>query len=147
LVEQDPVHPAPANTPNPYTSAARLDIPVLFVSGTNDCMCKAMGEDYPAYANATKSRCRVFSNVTGADHCQWAALTGLEEFACVLIEKSKGCKPDLTAQQQQAIALKYVVPFFDYVAKHNRTAWQSLVSELDDDKAKGAVTWEHEGCQ
>merc|ERR550514_168587 len=41
IFDNDPVVPVPADTPDPFVSAAKLKIPVLFLSGTNDCMVKS----------------------------------------------------------------------------------------------------------
>lgn len=145
----DPFAPAPApGTPNPYESAPRLKIPALFVSGTQDCMVKPLNENYPFYTNMTQSPCRIFANVTGADHCQWADLSGLAQAACAFTEKfaSGGCKTTLAATDQQAYAVKYVLPFFEAVTKGNAAAMSSLLSELDDDSQKDATIHEFNGC-
>merc|ERR1711920_225549 len=143
----DPFAPAPApGTTNPYDTAPRLKIPALFVSGTKDCMVKALVEDYPMYANMTQSRCRIFANVTGADHCQWASLSSLAHAACVAGETLGGCKPDLSAQDQQQYAIKYVLPFFEWITKGNVGAVSSLLSDLEQDSKQGAVAYEFNGC-
>lgn len=130
--------------PEPYDSAPRLTIPAMFVSGTADCLVKAMTEDYPAYASMARSPCRIFANVTGADHCQWAGLGGLERSACVLAEGmgGKGCKPSLTAAQQQAVAVSYVSTFFDFVTKGDAASKGALFQRLDADAASGAAIYE-----
>lgn len=142
----DPDHPSPPNTPNPYDSVARLTIPALFVSGTEDCMVKAMTEDFPAYANMTRSKCRVFSNVTGADHCQWAGLKALELKTCNLIEKTIGCKPDITPDEQQQLALRYALPFADYIAKSDVASFAALVAAMKADGNAGQTIFTFEGC-
>jgi len=142
IFSSDPFAPHPQGTPDPYVSASRLTIPALLVSGTSDCMVTAMGEDYPAYAAMTKSTCRVFANVTGADHCQWANLGGMEMAGCVLLEKFKGCKPTISAQQQQSVAADYVATWFDFVAKGAASSRTLLFNRLDADQAEAKVTWE-----
>lgn len=145
----DPFAPAPApGTPDPYASAPRLAIPALFVSGTEDCMVKPLAENYPFYTKMTQSPCRIFANVTGADHCQWAALSGLAQTACAFTEKfaSGGCKTALSATDQQAFAVKYVLPFFEAVTKGNSVAMSGLLSSLDVDSQTGATIHEFNGC-
>jgi len=145
----DPFAPAPApGTPDPYASAPRLAIPALFVSGTEDCMVKPLAENYPFYTEMTQSPCRIFANVTGADHCQWAALSGLAQTACAFTEKfaSGGCKTGLSATDQQAFAVKYVLPFFEAVTKGNSVAMSGLLSSLDVDSQTGATIHEFNGC-
>merc|ERR1711907_770311 len=84
----DPFAPAPApGTPYPYDSAPRLTIPALFVSGAADCMVKPLEENYPFYKDMSRSSCRIFANVTGADHCQWAGLSKVALAACKLTER------------------------------------------------------------
>merc|ERR1712194_319447 len=117
----DPFAPAPApGTPDPYASAPRLAIPALFVSGTEDCMVKPLAENYPFYTEMTQSPCRIFANVTGADHCQWAGLSRIAQASCVALEKATfPCKPSLSAREQQSFALKYVLPFLEFITKGN----------------------------
>lgn len=143
VFDSDPFAPHPKGTPDPYLSAGRLSIPALLVSGTSDCVVTAMGEDYPAYAAMTRSTCRVFVNVTGADHCQWAGLGALEQAGCVLMEKLKGCKPGISAKEQQAIAVDYVSTWFDFVAKGDTASQAQLFNKFDSDRSEGKATWEH----
>jgi len=111
-------------------------------------MVKPLEENYPFYTNMTQSRCRIFANVTGADHCQWAALTGLAHAACSFSEKfaSGGCKPTLSAADQQRFAVKYVLPFFEAVTKSNSAAMSGLLSDLEADSRSGATVHEFNGC-
>lgn len=134
-------------TPDPYLTARRLSIPALFVSGTEDCMVKPLVENYPMYTNMTNSPCRIFANVTGADHCQWAGLSRVAHAACVALEKAAfPCRPTLTAAEQQGYALKYVVPFFESVTKSDPDSLSNLLSMLDDDSANSAIIREFSGC-
>lgn len=131
---------------DPYETAQRLTIPALFVSGTRDCMVKPMQENYPFYKDMTHSTCRIFTNVTGADHCQWAGLKPVALGSCVVLEKLKGCAPQLSATAQQDYALKYVYPFFEYVTRGNDVALSGLFKTLNDDSQSGSVIHEHSGC-
>lgn len=133
--------------PNPYATAPRLKIPALFLSGTEDCMVKPLVENYPMYTNMTHSPCRIFANVTGADHCQWAGLSAVAQAACVALEKAAfPCKPSLSAKEQQAFALKYVLPFFEAVTKGNTAALTGVLADLRTDASRGAVIYEFDGC-
>lgn len=133
--------------PDPYETARRLSIPALFVSGTRDCMVKPLEENYPFFRNMTHSSCRIFANVTGADHCQWAGLSSVAQAACVELEKvAMQCGPTLSAKEQQAVALKYILPFFDFVTQGDSSSLGTLLSQLDADDAQGAVLFESNGC-
>lgn len=144
IFSNDPVVPVPADTPDPFASAARLSIPVLFLSGTHDCMVKSENENYPAYRNMTKSPCRVFANVAGADHCQFEHQGALASLSCKAIEGVMGCSPSLSAEAQQALSTKYMLLFADYVTKGDGSALQSLLQELAGDGDIESV--EHAGC-
>lgn len=135
---------APAD---PYVTARRLAIPALFVSGTADCMVKPLVENYPMYGNMSRSPCRIFANVTGADHCQWAGLTAVAHAACLALERAAfSCKVTLSAAEQQSFALKYVLPFFESVTKGASSALSGLLTTLETDSANGGVIYEHAGC-
>merc|ERR1712070_197231 len=140
----DPVVPVPADTPDPFASAARLSIPVLFLSGTHDCMVKSEKENYPAYRNMTKSPCRVFANVDGADHCQFEKQGALALLSCKAIEGFMGCSPGMSAGAQQALSTKYMLLFADYVTKGDGSALQALLQQLGGDSDIESV--EHAGC-
>jgi len=144
VFSNDPVVPVPADTPDPFTSAAKLSIPVLFLSGTHDCMVKSDKENYPAYQSMTKSPCRVFANVDGADHCQFEKQGALALLACKAIEGVKGCSPSMSPDSQQALSVKYATLFADYVTKADSAALQSLLQELGSDGH--IASFEHEGC-
>merc|ERR1712048_1407511 len=103
----DPFAQVPADTPDPYKSASRLTIPALFLAGSNDCMVKPMTEVYWAYGNMTKSSCRTFANVNGADHCQFEKQGPLAYAACTLIETTMGCGPAMTPGAQQDLSTRY----------------------------------------
>lgn len=144
IFDNDPVVPVPADTPDPFASAERLTIPVLFLSGTNDCMVKSANENYPAYQSMTKSPCRVFANVDGADHCQFEKQGAMALFACKLIESTMGCKPTMSPDAQQSLSAKYTGLFADYVTKGDSSALQSLMDGLGSDS--GISSFEHVGC-
>lgn len=144
IFSNDPVVPVPADTPDPFASAAKLNIPVLFLSGTHDCMVKSEAENYPAYTSMTKSPCRVFANVDGADHCQFEKQGALALFSCKAIEKIMGCSPSMSPDSQQALSVKYATLFADYVTKGDSAAMESLLQELGSDG--GIASFEHEGC-
>jgi len=142
----DPVVPVPAGTPDPFVSATRLRIPVLFLSGVNDCMVKSLHEPYPAYISMTNSPCRIFTNITGADHCQFETQGGLAAGACKAIEKFKGCSPSISAKAQQDISAKYTLMFADFVLKGDQFAMNSLMGSLHSDAAAGTLSFEFDGC-
>jgi len=144
VFDNDPVVPVPADTPDPFVSAAKLKIPVLFLSGTHDCMVKSENENYPAYQSMAASPCRIFANVDGADHCQFEHQGAMALFACKLIEAAMGCKPTMSPDAQQALSAKYTVMFAEYVAKGDQGALQSLMEGLGADS--GISSFEHEGC-
>jgi pimeloyl-ACP methyl ester carboxylesterase len=144
IFSNDPVVPVPADTPDPFASAAKLDIPVLFLSGTHDCMVKSEDENYPAYTSMTESSCRVFANVDGADHCQFEKQGVLALLSCKAIEGLKGCSPSMSPDSQQALSVKYATLFADYVTKGDAAALQSLLHELGSDD--GIASFEHQGC-
>jgi len=144
IFDNDPVVPVPAGTPDPFVSSAKLKIPVLFLSGTNDCMVKSENENYPAYQNMTKSPCRIFANVDGADHCQFEHQGALALFACKAIEGVIGCKPSMSPGVQQALSAKYTALFADYVTKNDLGALQSLMDGFGSDS--GIKSFEHVGC-
>jgi hypothetical protein len=143
----DPVVPVPADTPDPFVSAPRLEIPALFLSGKNDCMVKSLHEPYPAYVSMTKSPCRIFTNITGADHCQFEAQGALAYAGCTGIELFMGCGPAISQTQQQAISVKYTLMFADYVLKGDQSAITSLKSTLQSDATDGTLEFEFEGCE
>lgn len=144
IFNNDPVVPVPEGTPDPFVSAAKLKIPVLFLSGTNDCMVKSENENYPAYQSMTDSPCRIFANVEGADHCQFEHQGAMALFACKLIERTMGCKPSMSPDAQQALSAKYATMFADYVTKGDQSALESLMDGLGSDS--GIKSFEHEGC-
>jgi dienelactone hydrolase len=144
IFDNDPVVPVPADTPDPFVSAKKLEIPVLFLSGTNDCMVKSEAENYPAYQSMVKSPCRVFANVQGADHCQFEKQGAAALFACKLIEGVMGCKPTMSPDAQQSLSAKYTLFFADFVTKGDEAALQSLMDGLGSDS--GISSFEHVGC-
>jgi len=144
IFDNDPVVPVPADTPDPFKSAAKLEIPVLFLSGTNDCMVKSENENYPANQSMTGSPCRIFANVDGADHCQFEHQGALALFSCKLIEATMGCKPSVAPDAQQALSAKYTVMFAEYVTKSDQSSLQTLMDGLAADS--GIKSFEHQGC-
>jgi len=142
----DPVVPVPAGTPDPFVSAARLEIPVLFLSGQNDCMVKSLHEPYPAYVSMNKSPCRIFTNITGADHCQFEYQGALAYTGCTGIELFMGCGPAISSTAQQAISVKYTMMFADFVLKGDQSSMSTLLSDLQSDAAAGTLMYEYEGC-
>ena len=68
--------------------------------------------------------------------------------ACKLTQSfaSGGCKPTLSAKEQQAYAVKYVLPFFEAITKSNSAAMTDLLSDLKGDAAKAATVYELDGC-
>jgi len=144
IFNNDPVVPVPADTPDPFVSAAKLKIPVLFLSGTNDCMVKSENENYPAYQSMSKSPCRIFANVDGADHCQFEHQSAMALFACKLIERTMGCKPSMSPDAQQALSAKFTGMFADYVTKGDQSALESLMDGLGADS--GIKSFEYDGC-
>lgn len=134
-------------TPDPYETAPRLSIPALFVSGTEDCMVAPLEENYPMFTKMARSPCRIFANVSGADHCQWAGLSAVAHASCVALEKAAfPCRPSLGAAEQQRLALKYVLPFFDFVTRDHSEALAGLLADLKSDDAQGVVIHEVGGC-
>merc|ERR1712079_756697 len=144
IFNNDPVVPVPADTPDPFVSSAKLNIPVLFLSGTHDCMVKSANENYLAYQNMTKSPCRMFANVDGADHCQFEHQGALALFACKAIEAVMGCRPSMSPSDQQDLSAKYTVLFAAYVTKNDMTALGSLMDGLGSDG--GIASFEYDGC-
>lgn len=142
----DPVAVVPEDTPDPFVSAPKLEIPVMFLSGTSDVMVKSLHENYPAYLSMTKSPCRIFTNITGADHCQFESQGALAYASCTAIELFMGGGPAIPAATQQAISAKYTLMFADYVLKGDQSAMQSLMGDLNSDASAGTLSFEFEGC-
>jgi len=121
-----------------HTAIKLLTTPIFWITGTSDCIC------LPAYqleefSNVT-SKCKYFANMNNGTHCMFATADTIDLFLCTELENIYGCgNRRLPRNTQQALTLKYSVPFVDYVLKGDTAAKATLDKVLDEDEKGGIL--------
>jgi dienelactone hydrolase len=117
---------AAANTsPSSIQAAANVNIPTLLFAGEFDCVTPPSQHQYPMY-EATASQQKIIVDILGGGHCFF----GDPNFFCSVGEGSCNPQPAISRQQQQAITLNFLNPYFDYMLKNEFESWLVFLDSL-----------------
>eukprot|EP01089_Gocevia_fonbrunei_P003236 TRINITY_DN13159_c0_g1_i1.p1 TRINITY_DN13159_c0_g1~~TRINITY_DN13159_c0_g1_i1.p1 ORF type:complete len:174 (+),score=26.14 TRINITY_DN13159_c0_g1_i1:95-616(+) len=116
-------------------------LPILFITGTSDCICPDTID--LGYYHISPSACKYFVDIVNATHCAFASPLTIAEFFCFDYELYDGCgfAASLTVSTQQALVLKYVVPWLQWQLKSIPTAKYSLNAALNIDQTHKIINY------
>eukprot|EP00756_Hemistasia_phaeocysticola_P058434 Hpha_TRINITY_DN35062_c0_g1::TRINITY_DN35062_c0_g1_i1::g.82710::m.82710 len=114
-----------------------ITVPVLVVSGSQDCGSNALDKmARPFYGNVSSAR-KVLVVLGGADHCQWANDTEKFLGVCHSFVKNECHSIDAATQQQAGVTLlNAFLP-----AMRSSEDWDSFEALLASGEAKGTWTY------
>lgn len=107
------------------TSATRVTVPSLILSGSNDGVAPPVDHSTPMYNNLASS-CKTFLNVIGGGHCYYANTN----FNCDFGESSSSTGISITRAEQQDITYDYVNLWLDYTLKGACNAFSEFQDSL-----------------
>jgi len=106
---------APEDTrPSAVKASNRVNIPTLIISGENDCITKPEVHQLPIFENLL-STSKILLTIKGASHCQMAD----KNFLCDLAERTCSPAPSVSREEQQAIIIRYLVPWLNLYLKND----------------------------
>jgi dienelactone hydrolase len=99
---------AAETNPSTIAAAGLINVPVLNMAGTNDCVTPPADHQILMY-NATASNCKAYVSITGGNHCQFAN----SNTNCSLGELT--CTPAATISRtvQHQRMFQYLIPWLD----------------------------------
>jgi predicted dienelactone hydrolase len=104
---------SPAETrPSSIIASARIRVPSLIISGDHDCITKPDEHQIPIF-NGLQSISKILLTIKGGSHCQMAD----KSFPCNLAELTCGPSASVTREEQQAIVIRYLVPWLNCYLK------------------------------
>ncbi|MCB0815674.1 MAG: dienelactone hydrolase family protein, partial [Flavobacteriales bacterium] len=107
------VNYAPAETnPSSIAAASNVNIPVLVIAGSEDCVTPPASNQVPMY-NAVPSGCKAYVELTGGGHCNFAN----SNFNCSFGEFTCGGAGSLGRPAQQALAQQHTLLWLDRFLK------------------------------
>ncbi len=119
---------AAANTnPSAIDVAPEVSVPSLSFAGSYDCITPAAQQALPIYEALDSNACKIYVNVDGASHCQFAdANTN-----CNLGQVLSGCSsPPITAVAQQTLVNNILQPWLKVNLKSISGIWTPLMDTL-----------------
>ncbi len=120
---------APLNTrPSSIYAASDLEIPAMILAGKNDCVTRPEIHQIPIYLNL-KSLSKIIITIKGGNHCQMAD----RSTKCRFAESTCRPGPEITDKAQQAIVLKYLLPWLDFHLKGNLASGEQFDALLESD--------------
>jgi predicted dienelactone hydrolase len=104
---------APEDTrPSAIKASALVNIPSLIISAENDCITKPEAHQIPIF-ESLRSTSKILLTIKGASHCQMAD----KSFPCNMAELTCGRAPSVSREEQQAIVIRYLVPWLNLYLK------------------------------
>jgi predicted dienelactone hydrolase len=120
---------APLNTrPSSIDAASELEIPSMIIAGKNDCVTRPEIHQAPIYYNL-KSLSKIIITIKGGSHCQMADRSS----KCRLAESTCRPGPEITEKAQQAIVLKYLLPWLNFHLKGDLASANKFDALLESD--------------
>lgn len=121
--------------PSTLQAASLTEVPVLLITGSNDCITSLAEHQQPLYESSASGD-KTSIVITGGNHCQM----GSENTLCKLGEKMKGCKAGISRDEQHKILGRYLIPWLRFYLKGDVAAGALFNSTLSSDKA---VVYQH----
>ncbi len=122
---------APAETtPSAISAAAGIQRPALIFSGINDCVAPPADHQLPMY-NALASGCKSYLGIVGGDHCQFAS----SNFNCTFGQSTCSPQAAISATEQQAYVLNYLIPWLDHYLKNDCTQGEAFQNNVTNNAA------------
>lgn len=113
--------------PSAIAAAANIDIPVLTLAGSEDCVVMAGGAPIDIYNGLTSTPYKAYVEITDASHCQFGiASTGS---LCTLGEFCGGFLSLSVQHTQMFLSAK---PWLDYFLKGDCDAWEDFKDNLEN---------------
>jgi predicted dienelactone hydrolase len=120
---------APLDTrPSSINAASEIEIPSMILAGKNDCVTRPEIHQVPIYSNL-KSHSKIIIIIKGASHCQMAE----RSTKCRLAESTCKPGPEITDKAQQAIVLKYLLPWLNFHLKGDLASAEQFEALLESD--------------
>jgi predicted dienelactone hydrolase len=115
--------------PSASEAAARITIPALIISGSEDCITPSHKHQLPIY-NGLASSQKTLLTINGGTHCP----LGAEKSRCVRGEKISGCSNKLPHTRQLEILAAYLIPWLKYTLMGDTESADAFDSKLSTDK-------------
>jgi dienelactone hydrolase len=120
---------APLNTrPSSIDAASELEIPSMILAGKNDCVTRPEIHQIPIFLNL-KSPFKIIITIKGGSHCQMAE----RNTKCRFAESTCRPGPEITDKAQQAIVLKYLLPWLNFHLKGDLASAEQFDALLESD--------------
>jgi predicted dienelactone hydrolase len=120
---------APADTrPSAVKASGRVIIPTMIISGTNDCITKPEAHQIPIF-EGLHSTSKILLTIKGASHCQMAD----KSFPCDMAELTCGPAPSVSREEQQAVIIRYLVPWLNFYLKRDSASASIFGSMISSD--------------
>jgi predicted dienelactone hydrolase len=120
---------APEDTrPSSVKASALVNIPTLIISGENDCITKPEVHQIPIFENLPNTS-KILLTIKGASHCQMAD----KNFLCDLAERTCSPSPSVSREEQQAIIIRYLVPWLNLYLKRDSASASRFGSMIRSD--------------
>lgn len=124
---------APAETkPSAIGAAESIKVPSLVFSGTNDFVTVPSKHHLPLFG-AMRGSDRLYISITGGNHCNMAD----ENRLCKLAESSCNHDSPISRKEQQAVVIRYLLPWLKCYLKGEKNDWQEAKKQLVSDKEIG----------
>jgi hypothetical protein len=123
---------------------ATLKRPVLFLTGTEDCICPPWRNADLFYDESVVSSCKLELNLVNGTHCDFDDIPAVLNEACHIAEELFGCQWDRSQLERQkqfdmtALSVKY---FLEYTLLRNGTALTLLQRQAKQWQAENAVQY------
>ncbi len=132
---------AAETTPSAVAAAGNITMPTLVIAATEDCVAPVDEHQEPMY-NASAAGCKVYYEITGGAHCQFADGNAS---SCLLAEGLVclfGWGPFISAAEQKDRVMDILIPWFDYYLMEDCDAY----AEVDNLLATGSGFTYTDGC-
>lgn len=118
---------APAETnPSAIAAAGDVDVPLLILAGSQDCVTPPNENQLPMYL-AAPTACKAYVEIVGGGHCNFAN----SNFNCSFGELTCGGGGSLGREAQQALTHQYTLHWLDRFLKDDVAAGDALQALLD----------------